>query len=42
MTAPALDKTGLDTVIVGGGLCGLALANSLQSQGRDWALFKKN
>jgi len=40
MTAPALDKTGLDTVIVGGGLCGLALANSLQSLGRDWALFE--
>jgi monoamine oxidase len=39
MTA-ALDKTGLDTVIVGGGLCGLALADSLQTLGRDWALYE--
>lgn len=30
----------LDTVIVGGGLCGLALANSLHSQGREFALYE--
>lgn len=30
----------LDTVIVGGGLCGLALANSLHGQGREFALYE--
>ncbi len=30
----------LDTVIVGGGLCGLALARGLQQQGRAWALYE--
>ena len=30
----------LDTVIIGGGLCGLALARSLQQQGREFALFE--
>jgi len=30
----------LDTVIVGGGLCGLALAGRLQAQGCDYALFE--
>lgn len=30
----------LETVIVGGGLCGLALARSLHRQGRDFALFE--
>jgi monoamine oxidase len=30
----------LDTVIVGGGLCGLALANSLHGQGRTFALYE--
>lgn len=30
----------LDTVIVGGGLCGLALASRLQAQGCDYALFE--
>jgi len=30
----------LDTVIVGGGLCGLALANSLHAQGRSFALYE--
>lgn len=30
----------LDTAIVGAGLCGLALANSLQAQGRGFALFE--
>ena len=30
----------LDTVIVGGGLCGLALANSLHRQGRAFALYE--
>jgi monoamine oxidase len=30
----------LDTVVVGGGLCGLALATRLQSQGCDYALFE--
>lgn len=29
----------LDTVIVGGGLCGLSLARGLQQQGRTFALF---
>ena len=30
----------LDTVIVGGGLCGLALANSLHEQGHSFALYE--
>jgi monoamine oxidase len=30
----------LDTAIVGAGLCGLALARHLESQGRDFALFE--
>ena len=30
----------LDTAIIGGGLCGLALARSLQQQGRTFALFE--
>jgi monoamine oxidase len=30
----------LDVAIVGGGLCGLALAHSLQARGRDWRLFE--
>lgn len=30
----------LDTAIVGGGLCGLALASGLQAQGRTFALFE--
>jgi monoamine oxidase len=30
----------LDTVIVGGGLCGLAVARSLHKQGRDFALYE--
>lgn len=30
----------LDTVIVGGGLCGLALADSLHRTGREFALFE--
>lgn len=30
----------LDTVIVGGGLCGLALARSLHEQGRTFALYE--
>lgn len=30
----------LDLAIVGGGLCGLALAHSLQARGRDWLLFE--
>src|SRR5574337_1360095 len=30
----------LDTVIVGGGLCGLALASKLEAQGDDYALFE--
>lgn len=30
----------LDTVIVGGGLCGLALATKLEAQGCDYALFE--
>jgi monoamine oxidase len=30
----------LDTVIVGGGLCGLALANSLHAQGRAFAVYE--
>lgn len=30
----------LDIAIVGGGLCGLALAHSLQARGRDWRLFE--
>lgn len=30
----------LDTAIVGGGLCGLALANSLHGQGTSFALFE--
>lgn len=29
----------LDVAIIGGGLCGLALAHSLQARGRDWRLF---
>jgi monoamine oxidase len=34
------DRTMLDTVIVGGGLCGLALAGKLQDRGCDYALFE--
>lgn len=30
----------LDVAIVGGGLCGLALAHSLQARGCDWRLFE--
>ena len=30
----------LDVAIVGGGLCGLALAHSLQARGREWRLFE--
>lgn len=30
----------LDVAIVGAGLCGLALAHSLQARGRDWRLFE--
>jgi monoamine oxidase len=30
----------LDTAIVGGGLCGVALARNLQGQGREFALFE--
>jgi monoamine oxidase len=30
----------LDIAIVGGGLCGLALAHSLQARRRDWRLFE--
>ena len=30
----------LDVAIVGGGLCGLALAHSLQARARDWRLFE--
>lgn len=30
----------LDVAIIGGGLCGLALAHSLQARRRDWALFE--
>lgn len=30
----------LDVAIIGGGLCGLALAHSLQARGRDWRLFE--
>jgi monoamine oxidase len=30
----------LDVAIVGGGLCGLALAHSLQARGRDWRLIE--
>lgn len=30
----------LDIAIVGGGLCGLALAHSLQARGLDWRLFE--
>jgi monoamine oxidase len=30
----------LDVAVVGGGLCGLALAHSLQARQRDWALFE--
>lgn len=30
----------LDTAIVGGGLCGLALARGLESKGRDYVLFE--
>ena len=30
----------LDTVIVGGGLCGLVLANNLHEQGRTFALYE--
>lgn len=40
MTASALEKTEGATVIVGGGLCGLALAYGLHAQGRDWALYE--
>lgn len=29
-----------DVAIIGGGLCGLALAHSLQARGMDWALFE--
>ena len=29
-----------DTIIVGGGLCGLALAKSLQERGRDFTLYE--
>ena len=30
----------LDVAIIGGGLCGLALAHSLQARGCDWRLFE--
>lgn len=30
----------LDTAIIGGGLCGLVLARSLQQQGQNFALFE--
>ena len=30
----------LDVAIVGSGLCGLALAESLQAQGVDYAMFE--
>lgn len=30
----------LDTAIIGGGLCGLALANALERQGRSYVLFE--
>lgn len=30
----------LETAIIGGGLCGLALANSLQAEGREFMLFE--
>ena len=30
----------LDIAIVGGGLCGLALAHSLQARGHDWRVFE--
>ncbi len=30
----------LEVAIIGGGLCGLALAHSLQARGRDWRLFE--
>lgn len=30
----------LDVAIIGGGLCGLALAHSLQARGADWRLFE--
>lgn len=30
----------LDIAIIGGGLCGLAVAHSLQARGRDWRLFE--
>jgi monoamine oxidase len=29
----------LDVAIIGGGLCGLALAHSLQARYLDWTLF---
>ena len=29
-----------EVAIVGGGLCGLALAHSLQARGADWRLFE--
>ena len=35
-----MSETMLDTVIVGGGLCGLALARSLHAQGRTFALYE--
>ncbi|WP_374430370.1 FAD-dependent oxidoreductase, partial [Ideonella dechloratans] len=34
-----MDKM-LDVAIVGGGVCGLALAHSLQARHLDWALFE--
>jgi monoamine oxidase len=34
-----MDKM-LDVAIVGGGVCGLALAHSLQARRLDWALFE--
>ncbi|HOX69981.1 MAG TPA: NAD(P)/FAD-dependent oxidoreductase, partial [Burkholderiaceae bacterium] len=30
----------LDVAIIGGGLCGLALAHSLQARGSDWRLYE--
>ncbi|CAM3670846.1 flavin monoamine oxidase family protein [Roseateles saccharophilus] len=30
----------LDVAIIGGGVCGLALAHSLQARGLDWALYE--
>ena len=33
------DRTMLDTLIVGAGLCGLSIAGRLQSAGRDFLLI---